>query len=142
MKRFILISVKPEFANKIVAKKKLIELRKNKPKACTGDYVIIYSTKPEMSVIGFAKIERIIESTPREMWENHSNKLGIDRRRFEDYYLNSEKSIGLELSYVCKLKHNISLRSIKMLYPKFSPPQTYKYIPYFSAFRVYKTYLK
>ena len=59
MRKFLFISIKPEFANKIMSKKKSIELRKNKPNADIGDFVLIYSTQPKKSVIGFAKIKRI-----------------------------------------------------------------------------------
>ena len=141
MPKFLLISVKPEFANKIICKHKLIELRKNKPKAQIGDFVLIYSTVPEKAIIGFAKIENIIETSPQKMWSDFSNKLGIDKIRFDEYYSKHSKAIGLELSYVCKLKTRISLNDIKAMYPKFSPPQTYRYISSFSALRLYKNYI-
>lgn len=141
MRKFLLISVKPEFANKIISKHKLIELRKNKPCAQVGDYVIIYSTIPVKAIVGFAKIENIIESSPEEMWDKHSKKLGIDKLRFDEYYAKSVRSIGLELSCVCKIRNNIPLESIRSIYPKFTPPQSYKYVSLFSAYRVYKKYV-
>lgn len=141
MPKFLLISVKPEFANKIISKHKLIELRKNMPKAQIGDFVLIYSTVPDKAIIGFARIENIIERSPNTMWNEFSDKLGIDKFRFDEYYLNYKRAIGLELSYVCKLKTRISLKDIKSMYPKFSPPQTYRYISVFSALRVYKQYV-
>jgi predicted transcriptional regulator len=138
MRNFLLISVKPEFANKILSKKKRIELRKNKPNAHIGDYVLIYSTQPRKSVIGFAKIKNIIDCTPNEMWKNREEYLGIDKQRFFDYYNGQKKAIGIELSDVCNLKVNITLQEIKNSYPKFNPPQTYKYIPYFTALKFYR----
>jgi predicted transcriptional regulator len=141
MTKFLFISIKPEFANKIISNYKLIELRKSKPSSKAGDFVIIYSTVPDKSVIGFAKITRIIEATPDFMWNEHSDVLGIDKHRFFKYYRNSKKAIGIELSCICKLKTSISLNNIKSIYPRFSPPQTYKYIPFFSALRVYKIFV-
>jgi len=141
MRKFLFISIKPEFANKIMSKKKSIELRKNKPNADIGDFVLIYSTQPKKSVIGFAKIKRIIECTPKEMWSNNSKSLGIDKKRYFEYYEGHRKAIGIELTDVCKLKFGIPLSEIKNTYPKFSPPQTYKYIPYYSALKFYKGHL-
>ena len=39
IKKYLFISVKPEFANKIIAKEKCIELRKIKPHVKAGDYI-------------------------------------------------------------------------------------------------------
>ena len=141
MRKFLFISIKPEFANKILSKKKRIELRKNKPNARIGDYVLIYSTQPRKSVIGIAKIKNIIDCNPNEMWENHAEYLGIDKKRFFDYYNGHKKAIGIELSDVCKFKVSVPLQEIKNTYPKFSPPQTYKYIPYFTTLKFYIEHL-
>jgi len=142
MRKFLFISIKPEFANKILSKKKSIELRKNKPNAQIGDYVLIYSTQPKKAVVGFAKIRNIIDCDPKEMWNNNAEYLGIDKQRFFDYYYGQKKAIGIELSDVCKLKINIPLQEIKNTYPKFNPPQTYRYIPYFTALKFYKEHLE
>ena len=141
MKKFLFISIKPEFANKILSRNKRIELRKNKPNAQIGDYVLIYSTQPRKSVIGFAKIKNIIDCNPNDMWNNNSSYLGIDKKRFFEYYKDYNKAIGIELSDVFKLKISIPLHEIKDTYPKFSPPQTYKYISYFTALKFYKGHL-
>jgi predicted transcriptional regulator len=141
MRNFLFISIKPEFANKILSKTKKIELRKNKPSAQIGDYVLIYSTQPKKAVIGFAKINNIIDCTPDEMWAENASSLGIDKKRFFDYYRGHNKAIGIVLSDVCKLKFSIPLSEIKNTYPRFSPPQTYKYIPYISALKFYKGHL-
>ncbi len=137
MRKFVFISIKPEFANKILSKEKSIELRKNKPNAQIGDYVLIYSTQPKKAVIGIAKIKNIIDCVPNEMWQNNAEYLGIDKKRFYDYYDGNKKAIGIELSDVCKLKVSIPLQEIKNSYPKFSPPQTYKYISNFVALKFY-----
>ncbi|WP_461632243.1 ASCH domain-containing protein [Labilibaculum euxinus] len=138
MSKFLFISVKPEFSHKIISKEKTIELRKNRPNVKKGDHVLIYSTVPDKSILGFAKIKRIIELTPQEMWNLYSDKLGIDKERFDEYYSGISKSIGIEVSNVCKLHTQINLDMIKSYFPKFSPPQTYKYISNITALRTYK----
>ena len=141
MKKFLFLSIKPEFVNKILCKSKSIELRKHKPNATVGDYVLIYSTQPQKSVIGFAKIKKIIECNPNKMWNDNASFIGIDKDRFFEYYKDQNKSIGIEFSDVCKLKVSIPLNEIKNKHPKFTPPQTYKYIPYFTALRFYHGHL-
>jgi predicted transcriptional regulator len=138
MPKFLFLSIKPEYANKILNKQKTIELRKNRPNVKTGDYVLIYATVPVKAVIGLGKVKSMIDTTPLEMWENRSAQLGIDQSAFDLYYLNSHKAIGIELESICKFKIVFPLSEIKKLYPKFSPPQTYRYISFFETLRTYK----
>lgn len=128
MNDFIVISIKPEFSAKIFGGSKTIELRKSAPKFSKSSRIIIYSTYPEKAVIGYCKIERIITSTPDEIWENHSEKLGIDKTRFDEYYQNSDKAIGIVLTNIVKLDTIIPLKSIREHLPIFQPPQTFRYL--------------
>ena len=139
MSKFLFISVKPDYAYKIITGQKTIELRKNRPNVKNGDYVIIYATVPIKTVIGFGKIEKIIETTPSKMWEENSSKLGIDKVYFDKYYAGSNRSIGIEISSICKFKIGFSLEMIKKTNPSFSPPQTYKYISNMQALRTFKS---
>jgi predicted transcriptional regulator len=141
MSKFLFISVKPDYAFKIINGQKTIELRKNRPNVKNGDYVIIYATVPIKTVIGFGKIDRIIDTTPSKMWEDNSIKLGIDKGSFDKYYADFNRSIGIEISSICKFKIGFSLSKIKKLNPTFSPPQTYKYISNFQALRTFKSIL-
>lgn len=127
MRKYLFISVKPEFANKIIAKEKCIELRKIKPHVKPGDYVIIYASSPVKCVVGFGQIKQIIEMSPIEMWTQHSINLGIDKMRFDEYYTNKLKAIGIEIETI-KSVSPISLKSIRTIDPNFQPPQVYRYV--------------
>ena len=137
MTKFLFISVKPEFANKLISKTKTIELRKNRPNVNIGDFIIIYATVPIKSVIGFGKIKRIIDDTPQNIWLNYSNQLGIDNSRYFEYYKDTNRAIGIEIHSICKLPFTINLADIRTFIPKFSPPQSYKYITNFKALKTY-----
>lgn len=139
MSKFLFISVKPEYADKIINHQKTIELRKNLPNVNNGDYVIIYATVPIKTVVGFAKIKQIIRTNPKQMWSENSDRLGISKEEFEKYYANSEISVGIEINSVTKLNVGFSLQEIKKFIPKFSPPQTYKYLSNNQALRLYKS---
>lgn len=138
MPKFLFISVKPEYADKIINNQKTIELRKNLPNVSKDDYVIIYATLPVKTVVGFAKIKQIIKTNPKQMWSEYSDRLGISKEAFEEYYANSEISVGIEIDSVIKLNVGFSLQEIKKFIPNFSPPQTYKYLSNHQALRLYK----
>lgn len=127
IKKYLFISVKPEFANKIIAKEKCIELRKIKPHVKAGDYIIIYASSPIKCVVGFGQIKQVIETTPIEMWNNYSERLGIDELRFLSYYEGRNRAIGIEIETI-KAINPIDLISLKKVDPNFHPPQVYRYI--------------
>lgn len=128
MDRIVLISIKPEFSDLIFSGEKKIELRKSRPNALPGNLILIYNTHPEMALVGFCRIKNVIELTPQKIWDKHSTDLGIDIKRFKEYYYGKTKAIGIEVKDVNKFKQPISLSEIKKETPKFSPPQTFKYL--------------
>ncbi len=128
IKKYLFISVKPEFANKIVEKEKTIELRKIKPHVSEGDYVIIYASSPVMAVVGFGMIKEVIDTTPEEMWKDNSTLLGIEKSRFDEYYAGQNRSVGIVIENIHRASPSIRLSQIKRLLPSFHPPQIYRYI--------------
>lgn len=139
----LFISVKPEFAHKIMVGKKTVELRKCMPKANKGDVVIVYSTSPEKAVIGICKIKAIIKSSPQNIWNNYKSDLGIGRKRYYEYYKGCLTAVAIVLEDIYKLKNTIPLQQYQYHFPSFTPPQTYKYVPrqaLVKAFKELKTY--
>ena len=125
--KYLFISVKPEFAEKLIKKQKTIELRKTKPKVAIGDFLIIYATSPKKSVVGFGIIKKIIIATPKTMWKNYSSKLGIDKIRFDSYYRGYKTAIGIEVDKVNEIQP-VHLEDLRNIDPQFHPPQIYRYI--------------
>lgn len=128
MKKYLFISVKPEFANKIVEKEKTIELRKVKPHVREGDYVIIYASSPVMAVVGFGTIKEVVDTTPERMWKDSSALLGIEKLRFDEYYAGQKRSVGIVIDNIRRVSPAIRLNDIRSLIPSFHPPQIYRYV--------------
>lgn len=126
--KYLFVSIKPEFTEKILSKEKSIELRKVRPHVVSGDYVIIYASSPVMGVVGIARVKHIIEMKPSELWEKYSTRLGIDKQRFDDYYNGLSRAVGIELDSVRPLSSPISLTELRGVDPSFHPPQIYRYV--------------
>ncbi len=126
----LIISVKPEYAKKILKGEKTIELRKSAPKkAGKNDYILIYVTAPIKELWGIYRIENIIKENPDTLWENFGKQTGISKQEFNDYYKENKNAFGIQLQEVKNLiKHSIKLDNLKSLIPGFMPPQTYSYI--------------
>lgn len=138
--KYLFISVKPEFATKLLSKEKSIELRKVKPNVKEGDYVVIYASSPVKCVVGFGKIKKIIIATPDDMWINNHLYLGIDKQRYDEYYSEREYAIGIEIDMIKSVPY-IPLNQIKMIDPNFHPPQIYRYVTNDQICRIITEYI-
>jgi len=126
----LLISVKPEFAEKIISGEKTIELRKSAPKKVSKEnYILIYVTSPVKELWGMCKINNIIKDNPISFWEDFGSKTGITEEKYKEYYKTSKNVYGIELKEVRNFsKYSIELKHLKKAFPNFMPPQTYTYI--------------
>ena len=81
----VLLSIKPEFANKILNGEKKFEFRKSLFKRDGIKTVLIYATMPIGKVIGEFDIEHIISNSPQEIWNETCEFSGISKSFFDDY---------------------------------------------------------
>lgn len=128
MSRVLLISVRPEFAEKIVNGVKTMELRKCSPNIDSGDLVVIYSTLPEKAIVGTCIVKEIIKKSPIQLWRRYSNKMGIDKKRYFEYFRDTNLAVGIVLTSIDKLDKKLPLDSVRKAIPQFSPPQTFRYL--------------
>lgn len=140
MSKVLLISVKPEFAEKIFAGVKRIELRKSRPSVTAGDIVIVYSTLPEKAVLGSCTVKEVVTDTPVALWNTYHNELGIDKKRYFEYYKDMGIAVGIVLTSVQKFPEKIPLETIRKDFPQFTPPQTFKYFQRNELIKAYKAY--
>jgi len=139
MSKAVVLSIKPEFADKILNGEKSIELRKCAPDASAGDIIVIYSTYPVKAIVGICQVKEILKLKPSLMWQHHSDTLGIDKKRFSDYYQGAEIAIGIVLTSIKRLDHFLPLDLIKKALPYFHPPQTFRYYKKTPLFKAYLT---
>ncbi len=92
----ILLSIKPEFVNKILEGTKKYEFRK-RPAKSDVDLIYIYSTYPVMKIMGTAEIVDIIHAAPSTLWEQTKAEAGISRKRYREYFK------GCKVAYAYKL---------------------------------------
>jgi len=129
-KNILLISVKPEFAKKIMSGEKTIELRKSAPKKVNKEnYILIYVTSPIKELWGICKINNIIKDNPNAFWDNYGSQTGITKSQFKEYFKTNKNAFGIELKEIRNFsKYSIELKHLKKAFPNFMPPQTYTYV--------------
>lgn len=97
----ILLSINPEYVEKIFSGEKEYEFRKIKAKY-NPDKIIIYCTAPISAVVGEADVVDIIHERPDKLWEKTKIKAGVDEKFFFEYYKNKEKAIAYKLKNIVK----------------------------------------
>lgn len=81
----ILLSINPEYANRILNKSKKYEYRKKLP-IKNVDKIIIYSTYPVMKVIGEVDVIEILSMKKTPLWEKTKKLSGISKRKYDEYF--------------------------------------------------------
>lgn len=125
--RAILLSVRPHYAQSIVAGTKTAEIRRQRPDVDPGIPVIIYATKPTGAVIGTAYIDRICEGPPARLWQQHQGQIGITRDEFDHYLQGISTACVLMLTRACRLSQPLTLDDMRES-AAFQPPRSYRYV--------------
>jgi len=94
-----IMSIKPEYVEKILNGTKKYEYRKTKTKLKI-DKIIIYSTNPVKKVVGEVVVKNILIDTPLNIWLKTKEKSGTSKEFFDKYFKNSEYAIAYELGKV------------------------------------------
>lgn len=92
----ILLSIKPEFVEKIFLSEKKYEFRKIIPNRKV-DKIVIYVTRPICRVVGEVFVSSIISGTPQDVWKKTEKYAGIGWEFFYSYFK------GCEIAYAYKL---------------------------------------
>lgn len=116
------------FASKILAGTKTIELRRVRPNVTPGYHVLIYSSSPEMALLGSARVEEILSDAPSNLWGRVKDQAGICRKEYDDYFIGASTAIGIRLGAVQRLVLPIPLRELRERWPWLRPPQSYRYV--------------
>ena len=96
----VLLSIKPEYADKIFNGTKKYEYRKSIFKNKKVDQVIVYATKPYGKVVGEFSVGQIIRDTPTYLWKKTYQYSGIKRTFFDSYFANRKFGFAIQIKNV------------------------------------------
>jgi predicted transcriptional regulator len=125
--RAMLLSVRPRYAESILAGTKCAEIRRQRPGILPGTPVIIYATKPLGAVIGTANIDRVCEGTPADLWDQYHQEMGVSQEEFDQYLSGLSTAYLLLLSGASRLVSPLTLDDMRKS-ADFQPPRSYRYV--------------
>jgi len=82
----VLLSIKPEYAEKILNGTKRFEYRKSAPRNEAVRTVVIYATMPVGKVVGEFEVAGVLRESPDALWKQTKTASGITRKFFDEYF--------------------------------------------------------
>ena len=124
----LLISIRPQYAEKIFDGSKTVELRRLRPRVSNGDRVVVYASTPVKAVIGDFTVDRVVESSPSKLWQEAKYDCGLTKEEFDNYFKGTRTAFGIYIRKVKKKRKPVPLFSLRNECPGFHPPQGYRYL--------------
>ena len=119
----ILLSIKPEYVEKIFSGEKKYEYRTHIPSKPVNS-IVIYSTKPVGLIIGEVEVINIISESPSTLWETTKTESGISRVKYRKYFKDRKKAYAFKLGQVNRFGCGVYLEN----YGVKRAPQSFIYL--------------
>ncbi len=124
----ILMSIRPQYAEKIFNRSKTVELRRIKPKFIqAGDLVFVYVSSPVKSLVGAFTVSSVTEKSLLSLWKNVKDYAGVSRNEFLNYFQDVDTGVAIFIKDVWLLPRQIRLAELKKEFKGFQPPQSFRY---------------
>ncbi|MGA2451705.1 MAG: ASCH domain-containing protein [Polyangiaceae bacterium] len=123
MSSAIILSIRPEYAHRILDGTKTIELRRSAMGLVPDDVVLVYVSAPDQRFAFWFRVARVEALPVDDMWQRYHERLGIEREQYLAYFAGSRTATGLHVGEVRPLLPEIPLDEVRALMPDFVPPQ-------------------
>ena len=120
----VVLSIKPEFANKIFDGSKKFEFRRSIFRNKEVKSIIVYASFPVQKVIGEFEIAEIYNDDLDSLWRLTKDYSGISEDYFYQYFSDKEKGFAIKIKNKRKYKTPKCLREDF----KLNPPQSFAYV--------------
>ena len=119
----ILMSIKPEYVDKIFSGEKKYEYRKRLCKEKI-DTIIVYSSSPIQKVVGESKIKQVLYDKKTIIWNKTNRYGGITKPKYDKYYENCDYAVAYEIEKTVLYDKQKDLKDFNVR----MAPQSYVYI--------------
>ena len=132
----ILMSIKPQFVEKIRRGEKKFEFRRVLPRCQEVDTIIVYASKPVGKVVGEITVADYLTYPVDEVWERTKDEAGITREEFYNYFQGKTNAHAIAIESYRDYEQPIPL---DVLLPGKVPPQSYCYLNGYEEWRASNT---
>ncbi len=120
----VLLSIKPEFVEKIFAGTKKYEFRKTLFKRNDVKHIVVYASAPVKRVVGEFEIKDILSDDVECIWEQTKDYSGITKEFYNSYFLNKKTANAIQIGHLKKYEKTKPLSDYNIQ----QAPQSFCYI--------------
>lgn len=105
----LVFAIRPRYVAMILARIKRVEYRTRKPALAPGEQFLIYETAPMSKVVAVVTSAGVVSAHPDDLWEQTSDRGGIEREAFDSYFAACGFGHAIELGDVLRLTDPLPL---------------------------------
>jgi predicted transcriptional regulator len=120
----VLLSIKPEFAEKIFDGIKKYEYRRSIFKRENINKIIVYASAPVSKVVGEFEVGEILYDDLQSLWDDTKSYSGISKDYFLKYFFEKDKGYAIKIKNINKYTTPLCLKEAYGV----TPPQSFVYV--------------
>ena len=120
----VLLSIKPEFAYRILDGTKKFEFRRTLFKRRDIERIFIYASYPVQAVIGEFTIEKILTNDVENIWSETKRGAGITKEYYQEYFSSKDTANAIEVGRYKRYDKPKKLSDFNLSYA----PQSFAYV--------------
>lgn len=125
--RALVLSLKPRFAEAILAGTKTVEVRRVRPRITVQTLALMYASGNARALVGTCMVRSVTRYPADELWHLHGADTALSRTEFDAYLQGRDSGVALLLESAEPLAAPISLHTLRRAHG-FRPPQSFAYV--------------
>lgn len=121
----VLLSLKPHFAEAILAGRKTYEFRRAVFRREDVDTIVLYASSPVCKVVGEFTVQEILSMSLDALWDITQHGGAIDRDYFDRYFTGRDDGYALKVKKTRRYRSPLSLKKDLGIT---HPPQSFCYL--------------
>ena len=126
--RMIVLSLKPRFAEAILAGTKTVELRRTTPKIEVPTRALLYATTPVRALLGTCVVTSVTSAPLSNLWREFGSRANLPYHEFKQYFKGVEVGAALALAQQRPFTRRVPLQDLRTKPRGFRPPQSFSYV--------------
>lgn len=126
--RMIVLSLKPRFAEAILAGDKTVELRRTVPKIVVPTLALLYATTPMRALLGTCIVTSVRSADLAVLWREYGSRSDLRYHEFQQYFEGVDSGTALALAQPQAFGRRIPLQDLRAKPKGFRPPQSFAYV--------------
>lgn len=126
--RMIVLSLKPRFAEAILAGTKTVELRRTTPKIEVPTRALLYASTPVRALLGTCIITDVRTANLTALWREYGSRSELSHNEYKRYFEGLDIGTALILAHQRPLDRMVPLQDLRAKPRGFRPPQSFAYV--------------